>query len=764
MPSNSTKEIQTEKFSPSTSQATVQTSSIAKVDKDIQTDASECDSNASIVETLADVTLRVIKILKNSHLEIPEGSTIFETLAKQYVEANWKKEMLERKLTEITRELNLTAEMRDSLQIECDDSQSTIETLMLQIDHLKSSLPSIPENSEERVAMLETETESMNEKIQHLKTEREALRVKHFELITAMSSLEGSLRNQENLEAEVRNTKDQLAIAKQQLDGASKNVENNENTMEDLRRRLHASLEENNQLRKKIDELEVAERRVVEQLRKSEKELEDLRKNFEKLQEDYRLAIDSRNKFEQDISIINEEKQHLETELSKLRKSEDLREQLDKANRDKDDLEYDILNMRKELDSTLAQLSTMETQVARLTNENSELLEQLSGNHDDATERIELLQTEMSILNQEHTSLKHETTLKLETSELERRKLSEELTETMSTLDALKNRCQELEALVADSESKRSLAEVSNFELTESREKLEIALENAQENASMAKQTIENLSQLIREKDSEIESLKSLATLSAEREELVRLVQEKHNTSLQYYAEIQRLAQLVTDQAASLQQAIAERDEKAMKYEEKEAEILWAQNELQVVRQRLKSLEESHNNVETCGIVEHSVKIAEATMLNEKCNALEAALIQEQSNNRIIQNQLTESQSREVNAARELERLRTHLVEMQASYTEDALVAEESRRQLEAKLAQAEEKAQNSSTVYTSASIRANQQVETLQQQMSLIVQQRDEIQSKLSAAEDKVLSHTASLTNLQIVLEQFQRGTSVFF
>ena len=49
--------------------------------------------------------------------------------------------------------------------------------------------------------------------------------------------------------------------------------------------------------------------------------------------------------------------------------------------------------------------------------------------------------------------------------------------------------------------------------------------------------------------------------------------------------------------------------------------------------------------------------------------------------------------------------------------------------------------------------------MESLQGQARLIAQQRDEIQLKLSAAEDQIHHHTAALCNLQIVLEQFQKG-----
>uniref|UniRef100_A0A1B0CY01 Uncharacterized protein n=2 Tax=Lutzomyia longipalpis TaxID=7200 RepID=A0A1B0CY01_LUTLO len=74
------------------------------------------------------------------------------------------------------------------------------------------------------------------------------------------------------------------------------------------------------------------------------------------------------------------------------------------------------------------------------------------------------------------------------------------------------------------------------------------------------------------------------------------------------------------------------------------------------------------------------------------------------------------------------------------------------------KLTLLEQEAQKSSNAYTSASIRANQHAETLQAQYMLLSQQRDELSSKLSAAEDKESKNQAALINLQCALEQFQR------
>ncbi|KAK0098968.1 hypothetical protein PV326_011992 [Microctonus aethiopoides] len=904
-------------------------------DTEVQTeDNNEVDNNV----VLNEIAQKVNEIIKNTHIHLEEGETIFEATAKHCIEAEWKIDMLERQLTGLSSELRDTNEIRDSLQMDFDEQQSTIESLEMEIQHMKSNLPSIPEASEERVATLEVETESMAQEIKRLQCEYDTLRNKNSELITSMSNMEGSLRNQENLEAEVRNIKQQLEIAQQQLAGASKNVENNENMMEDLSRRLHSSLDENTELRKKIDNLESRDKQMQEELNvyiekckgldenlelieelkldinNVRKELKNSAENTKRLEKELAFADDAKKEIERDILSLSQEKEQLEMEFAMLKKCgsvdedseilKDLRSQLESANREKDDLEYDLMNMRKELDLALSESSKRDslcneliTENERLIKENNIVLEQMGSVTNEWQERLELLQTEMNLLQQEHSILQEEATAdKLELAEIRRKteqleeksinieknfhaskseceilksdcenlrsranmvteleselqrmqiienklvasaseteelkqklislqdesneltvirekylNLKEQLKNTRDLEEKLKNsenRCQQLEdqlaVLISDHQNllTSKLTDEENQQIRKTLEKkmaelellieeknqlsekliacqrdLQSAIDNSKESADMAKETIETLSQIIKQKDQEIESVKStmasdleqkmvinesnLTSLNVERDELVKLVQIKHNESLQYHAEIQRMTQLFNDQASALQTAVAERESYENLLKQKEADILWGQNELQVVRQRLKNFEESMNHGETCNIVEHSIQISQVAVLNEKCNAMEAALIKEQSSNRILQSQLTDSQQRESAAAKELERLRSHLVEMEENYTEEALLIEQSKKELETKLLQAEETLKNSSTVYTSANIRANQQVETLQQQMTLIIQQRDEIQNKLSIAEDKVLRHAASLMNLQIVLEQFQR------
>ncbi|KAK2587260.1 hypothetical protein KPH14_002996 [Odynerus spinipes] len=876
----------------------VQTEEVEKEEKDNK----ESMKNGRAYEEVEELERRVKEILKNSCIESNEsGESIFEAVAKRYIEANWKKDILERKVTEITRNLKETTEMRDNLQLECDDMQAHIDSLLLNIQHLKLNLPSIPEASEERVASLETETESLQEEVRRLREENDTLRKRDNELSPKLEN--GEIR----VECEETFLEGNLL----KIDDSSEINRHQEDSVEDLKRRLLEFSNETNELRtclekykETIEELKLGKENLAHELKATAYSVEELEREL-------KVTVDVKNKLERENDDLIKENKELLTDLTKWQETSndnsqkeendlrvvELAERLDQVQCLRNDLEHEMLNMSKELEVALREahvnielVAQLNKEKEKLTKENTSLLDQLTATQDESQEKIELLNTERSLLEEEYTELQAElgihkeklqglldiehkyTTLQNEL-ELTKAKLSElqsensnlhsqltripelekelnekeplvkelyllqnKLTELEVELNDLRSkekemsqvqedrteiavlkdtivglndkirlseeRSRQLEAsllsLEAETKEKISLNESSfenekrklvstleektqeiemlndmnnklTMEIIETRNKLESTIEANKENAAMAKETIESLSHLVKEKDNEIEALKvndqanavksnDLLAIQNERDELLKLVQIKHNESLQYHGEIQRLTQLLNDQVSQVHNLLTEQKKMSTMLKEKDTELTQTQNELQTLWQRLESTRDSSDQGKVCRIAEHSTQAQEIAVLHDKCNALEAALIQEQSNNKILQNQFAESQSKEANAAKELERLRTHLVEIESSYTEEALIAEEMRKEMEAKLAQAEEKLKNSSTIYTSANVRANQQVETLQQQMALIIQQRDDIQNKLSKAEDKVLSQTAALTNLQIVLEQFQR------
>lgn len=862
-----------------TSFQSVQTDTVEKLDKCAQVTVPSQEDAAS--DNVNDIAERVKIILKNHTISsIGPDETIFEAVAKQYVDSKWKLDVLERKVTEITRDFKAeTEEMRDSLQVECEELQSHIDSLLLENQALKSNLPSIPEASEERVAFLEMEVETLREEVKRLSAENERTR-EADPILSAAQSKEASSTNRERPQEDTR----------RQVHSSKKNrelpvlLEKNEDANED------AVLNE----RLKLDH-----ENVTRELETTASKMKLLESNFASLQ-------DTAQKLTKENRDLLEKNMHLDTRYNRLleeREKEreensyllnDLQKQLDMAALVKSDLENDISRKERELNEILLEIDDKQHELTKsnqnheiLKKENESLSKQLTATHNEFSDKIEFLNTEMSLLQQEHEDLKREMSIcrdelsrtkeklrqeqehcaKLESerhalearckrAEVEREKVQSQATETRELendpgftasltggLNTLQNffnfefpgqkaetRAEETrserediadlsstntdkintkvlqaeervstaqddlvqtmtkraeekqdltsketsaisdnerrtpESVIDEERRERDAIKAHNENLTREiaklRSELQIAIENNKESTEMARKTIEDLSHLIREKDEEVSVLQvgitranntiqqlsnELTAIRGQKNELEQLVSIKHNESLQYQNEVQRMIQHINEQGAHIERLVAQQAANE------------ARDKANLEEQHSKSLQRSNDGAD------HSEQ-SKFVALSKKCDALEAALLQEQSNARILQNQLNESQIKEANSAKELERLRTHLVEIESSYTEEALISERNREELEAKLLQAEEKVKSSSTALTSANIRANQQVETLQQQIALIAQQRDQIQAKLSAAEDNIMLQSASLTNLQIVLEQFQQGKPKLF
>merc|ERR1711915_831950 len=106
-------------------------------------------------------------------------------------------------------------------------------------------------------------------------------------------------------------------------------------------------------------------------------------------------------------------------------------------------------------------------------------------------------------------------------------------------------------------------------------------------------------------------------------------------------------------------------------------------------------------------------------------------------------------------------RLRQHLVTVEETYTAEALKAEERESTLRSTLSKMEEKLNNHSHFYNSASKAASNQVEALQEQLRELSSQRDDAILRLHTAEESAEQHKHSLNTLQQVLQDFQKSQS---
>ncbi|XP_025935117.1 thyroid receptor-interacting protein 11 isoform X5 [Apteryx rowi] len=153
-----------------------------------------------------------------------------------------------------------------------------------------------------------------------------------------------------------------------------------------------------------------------------------------------------------------------------------------------------------------------------------------------------------------------------------------------------------------------------------------------------------------------------------------------------------------------------------------------------------------------------------AVTFQQERDQVMVALKQKQMESSALQSEMQHLREKEQRLNQELDRLRNHLLEMEDSYTHEALAAEDREAKLRKKVLVLEEKLVSSSTAVENASHQASLQVESLQEQLNLVSKQRDETMLQLTISQDQVKQYALSLANLQMVLEQFQQEEKAMY
>ncbi|KAL7743829.1 hypothetical protein ACLKA6_000236 [Drosophila palustris] len=442
---------------------------------------------------------------------------------------------------------------------------------------------------------------------------------------------------------------------------------------------------------------------------------------------------------EKELKLLESESQldELKEQLQQLEKMPLLTEQLEQLKAAKSSQEDQLKQVSDELEFKAQQLEEFQVQLTEQAKQMKQLHEQLEDKTkqlQDSTQNVEQLKTQLTLkkanqseqLTQQLEELQTQlaqlhTQLQSKEKQLqESRELNEHLNSELEKLKSQPKENPEQSRQLEQLEQQHSeLQEKHQMELEEKRqlrlqqeelkEQLQLATSSAEQSAQIEQQSkVEQLEQLRAQQLETITQLQqTLDTLNKEKLELIKALQQKHAENTQYYAEIQRLQ--------PLEQQLADHN--------KEREKLCDQ----------------------------------INFLKEKSDILTTNLLTEQTNQRLLQQQQVESQEQQVNVQRDLERLRAHLLEIEELHTQESVELQRELDESRAKQAALQQEVSKSSTAYTSASIRANQQAETLQAQHGLVLQQRDELLAKLGQLEDRELKQQAALTNLQCALEQFQ-------
>ncbi|KAM3851661.1 thyroid receptor-interacting protein 11 isoform 2-T2 [Vipera latastei] len=317
------------------------------------------------------------------------------------------------------------------------------------------------------------------------------------------------------------------------------------------------------------------------------------------------------------------------------------------------------------------------------------------------------------------------------------------------------------DSMAASSEAERKCQQEFGFEIKQLKEKSDILQMSLKEKDLLIKSKSDqllSLSENLSSKESENELLKQSVTNLKERTLILEM-------------DVCKLKE--------------ENDRIAGKSQEKETEFRALQETNMQFSIMLREKEFEHNSMKEKALTfekmlkereqgktgELNQLLNEAKSMHEKAVAFQQerdqvmlALKQKQMETSALQNEVQYLREKEQRLNQELDRLRNHLLEREDTSTREALAAEDRESKLKKKVRNLEEKLQSSSTVVENVSHQASMQVESLQEQLNLVTVQRDETMLQLTLSQDQVKQYAMSLTNLQMVLEQFQREEKAMY
>ncbi|XP_056445852.1 thyroid receptor-interacting protein 11 isoform X2 [Gadus chalcogrammus] len=257
------------------------------------------------------------------------------------------------------------------------------------------------------------------------------------------------------------------------------------------------------------------------------------------------------------------------------------------------------------------------------------------------------------------------------------------------------------------------------------------ALRSRESDSELLRQAVTNLKEraLILELDGRSlkEENEAVATRSREKESEFRALQETNMQVSFLLREKEFQLTSMSEKAATLEKMLKDKDQ-------------GNSGELNQLLNEMRSMQEK------------------AVLFQQERDQVMLALKQKQMETTAVHTELQRVKDKEARLNVELERLRSHLLEMEDSYTRDALAAEDREVELRRRVALLDQRLASSSSAVENASVQAGLQVESLQEQLGAAVRQRDEAQMKLHTSQEQVKQYAQSLSNLQIVLEQFQQ------
>ncbi|XP_077476383.1 thyroid receptor-interacting protein 11 [Stigmatopora argus] len=269
---------------------------------------------------------------------------------------------------------------------------------------------------------------------------------------------------------------------------------------------------------------------------------------------------------------------------------------------------------------------------------------------------------------------------------------------------------------------------------------------------------LSRVSEALRNRESDNEVLKQAVTNLKER----ALILEMDAQTLK--AENERVAASSREKDSEFRALQETNMQVSMLLREREFELGALRDKADTVEKMLKDKEQGNSGELNQLLNEIKSMQDKAVAFQQERDQVVMALKQKQMESTALHTELQHVRDKEQRLNLELERLRNHLLEMEDSYTREALAAEDRETELRRRVAHLDERLATSSGAVESASQQASMQVESLQEQLGGVVKQRDDALLQLRTSQEQVKQYAVSLSNLQMVLEQFQQEEKAMY
>uniref|UniRef100_A0A673C118 GRIP domain-containing protein n=1 Tax=Sphaeramia orbicularis TaxID=375764 RepID=A0A673C118_9TELE len=480
-------------------------------------------------------------------------------------------------------------------------------------------------------------------------------------------------------------------------------------------------LQERDTLKQQVKKMEEWKQQVITTVKNMQHESAQLQEELIKLQSQVSADSDCSSKLSVDYTRLIQSYEQKERRLGNLSQElAQVQQTISQLSTTKDVLLGKLDSVAQTPEVFTAQSSepllTAEPKSHLMASPNSETLTQ-----DLASLQTQLVEKENIIRTLQENN--HRLSNSASASESEQRSQAEEVRQVRERLDTLQRSIREKDLLIKTKGDQ--LIQISE------------TLRNRENDNEVLKQAVTNLKERALILEMDVKKLKEenevVAARSREKESEFRALQETNMQVSLLLREKEFELHAMSEKAATVERMLKDKEQ-------------GKSGELNQLLNEIKSMQEK------------------AVAFQQERDQVMMALKQKQMETTAVQTELQHVRDKEQRLNLELERLRNHLLEIEDSYTREAIAAQDRETELRRRVAMLDEKLATSSSAVENASQQATMQVESLQEQLSGVVRQRDDALTNLRTSQEQVNQYAVSLSNLQMVLEQFQQEEKAMY